>query len=127
VDVHSIDRVVGLPMAEAEAAVRAALKDQGFGVLTEMDVAAVLKERIGVERPGLKILGACNPVFANRALEIDPAASLLLPCNVVLHEVDGGTRVSAVDPRTMMDHPQFRDLTEDVAQKLEAAMAALPA
>jgi uncharacterized protein (DUF302 family) len=126
-DVRSIDRVVGLPMDQAEEAVRAALKDQGFGVLTEIDVAAVLKEKIGVERPGLKILGACNPGFANRALEIDPHSSLLLPCNVVLHEVEGGTRVSAVDPRTMMDHPQFNDLTADVAQKLEAALAALPA
>jgi uncharacterized protein (DUF302 family) len=125
-DVHGIDRVVGLPIAQAEEAVRAALKDQGFGVLTELDVAAVFREKLGVDRPGLKILGACNPQFAHRALEIDPNASLLLPCNVVLEETEAGTKVSAVDPRTMMDHPQFHDLTADVAAKLEAALAALP-
>jgi len=126
-DVHSFDRLVGLPMDQAEVAVRTALQDQGFGVLTEIDVARVLKEKIGVERRPLKILGACNPAFANRALEIDASTSLLLPCNVVLEAAEGGTKVSAVDPRTMMDHPQFHDLTAEVAERLEAALAALPA
>lgn len=114
-----------LPLEEAEAAIRSALADNGFGVLTEIDVAATLKAKLDVDRPPLKILGACNPGFANRALEIDPTVALLLPCNVVLEAVDGGTRVSAVDPRSMMDAPEFATIADEAAAKLRAAIAAL--
>src|SRR5664280_1008293 len=87
----AIETTVSTALPETEAIVRSALKAQGFGVLTEMDVAATLKEKIGVDRSPLKILGACNPDFANRALTIDPTVSLLLPCNVVLETVAEGT------------------------------------
>lgn len=113
-------------MDEAEAAVRAALADNGFGVLTEMDVAATLKAKLGVDRPALKILGACNPVIANRALELDPEVALLLPCNVVLEPAPaGGTRVRAVDPRELMSDPTFAAIADDAAERLSAALAAL--
>ena len=100
---QSIDAVVEMAAADAETAVRSALAEQGFGVLTEIDVAAVLRAKLGVERPFLKILGACNPSFAQRALQIDPSASLLLPCNVVVEDVGHGMKISAVDPLGLMD------------------------
>jgi uncharacterized protein (DUF302 family) len=121
--VLAIEREVRLPIEQAEVAVRAALAEQGFGVLTEIDVSTVLREKLGVERPPMKILGACNPHFAERALEIDPSTSLLLPCNVVLQEVGAGTHIAAVDPRALMDHPQFHDLSAEAASRLEAALA----
>lgn len=121
----AIEAVVALPMAEAETAVRAALADQGFGVLTEIDVAATLKAKLDVDRAPLKILGACNPTFAHRALQFDPSVSLVLPCNVVLEPADGGTHVAAVDPRELMNDPRFAELAEEAAGRLEAAIGAV--
>lgn len=120
---RAIETTVPLPLDEAEAVVRAALAENGFGVLTEIDVAATLKAKLDVDRPALKILGACNPGFAHQALQLDPNAALLLPCNVVLEPApDGGTRVSAVDPRALMPEPEFAELAESAAAKLTAAL-----
>jgi len=121
-----IEATVDLDMEHTEQAVRIALGENGFGVLTEIDIAATLKAKLGVERPALKILGACNPVIANQALELDPSVALLLPCNVVLEPApDGGTRVRAVDPRELMDSPEFAEIAADAAQRLAAALDAL--
>jgi uncharacterized protein (DUF302 family) len=120
--VRAIDTIVELTPEQAEAAVRDALAEQGFGVLTEIDVAATLKAKLGVERPALKILGACNPSIAHRALELDASVSLLLPCNVVIEVVDGRTRVAAVDPRELMDDPRLAELADDAAARLQAAI-----
>lgn len=117
-----IEVIVDLTPAEAETAVRAALADQGFGILTEIDVAATLREKLGVERSPLKILGACNPALAHQALELDPSVSLLLPCNVVVEATDRGTRVAAVDPHDLMDDPKFGRLADDAAERLRAAV-----
>ena len=123
---HAIQVTVPLPLDEAESAVRASLADNGFGVLTEIDVAATLKAKLGVDRPALKILGACNPTFAHQALELDPSSSLVLPCNVVLEPgPDGGTRISAVDPRELMPDPAFAELANSAAAKLTAALLAV--
>ena len=122
---RAIETTVATDLATTEAAVRAALADQGFGVLTEIDVAATLRAKLGVEREPLKILGACNPTLANQALERDPSVALLLPCNVVLEHTAGGTRVSAVDPHELMPGDDFRDLADEAAHKLRAAVAAL--
>jgi uncharacterized protein (DUF302 family) len=119
---NPITVTVQADMAETEARVREALAQNGFGVLTEIDVAAVLKAKIDVDRPALKILGACNPHLAHRALELDPSVALLLPCNVTLAAVDGGTRVDAVDPSELMDDPGFAAVAADARTKLQAAL-----
>lgn len=123
---NALETTVELPMDDAESAVRQALAAQGFGVLTEIDVANTLKAKLGIERSPLKILGACNPTFAHRALELDPSVSLLLPCNVVLEPAEGGgTRIAAVDPRELMDDPAFAELAAEAAQSLQAALDAV--
>jgi len=122
---RSFDATVALSMADAQSAITDALAEQGFGVLTEIDVAATLRAKIGVERAPLKILGACNPNFANRSLEIDPSVALLLPCNVVLETTDAGTHVAIVDPRALMDDERFTEIAEDAAGRLRAALDAV--
>jgi uncharacterized protein (DUF302 family) len=121
----AIQTTIAAPLADAELIVRSALRDQGFGVLTEMDVAAILKEKIGIDRSPLKILGACNPHFANRALTIDPTVSLLLPCNVVLETVASGTHVAIADPRELMPGVELADLADEAARQLIAVIAAI--
>lgn len=120
---RAIETLTDLSPAQAEAAVREALAAQGFGVLTEIDVAATLKAKLDVDRAPLKILGACNPALAHQALQIDPAVSLVLPCNVVIEATDSGTRVAAVDPRDLMDDPRFGDLADDAARRLRAVVS----
>ena len=121
----AIQTTIAATLADAELIVRAALRDQGFGVLTEMDVAAILKEKIGIDRSPLKILGACNPDFANRALTIDPTVSLLLPCNVVLETVANGTHVAIADPRELMPGVELADLADEAARQLIAVIGAI--
>jgi uncharacterized protein (DUF302 family) len=121
----AIETITALSPAEAEAAIRVSLAEQGFGVLTEIDVAATLKAKLGIDRPFLKILGACNPGFANQALTLDPSVALLLPCNVVVETVAAGTKVSAVDPSMLMSDPAFDDLAAQVSAKLRAAIDAI--
>jgi len=100
---HAFETTVGQPFAEAEVALRRCLLEEGFGILTEIDVSATFEAKLGVRSPPMKILGACNPSFAYRALAADPSLALLLPCNVVLEDVgDGRTRVAIVDPRALI-------------------------
>ena len=124
---EAFETTVPLSLSAASHAARQALAAEGFGVLTEIDVSATLKSKLGVDRPPLVILGACNPTLANRALELDPAVALVLPCNVVLEQSDGGTRVRAVDPRQLMDDPRFAELADQAARKLGRAVGALGA
>jgi uncharacterized protein (DUF302 family) len=119
---QALETTVALPMAEAEDAVRDALADQGFGVLTEIDVAATLKTKLDIDRPPLKILGACNPSFAHQALQMDASVSLVLPCNVVLEPAGEGTKVSVVDPRALMPGDEFATLAGEAADRLQAAL-----
>lgn len=93
---------VNAPYAEAMNRVVDALKEQGFGVLTQIDVHDTLKQKIGVDFRNYSILGACNPALAHKALSSRPDAGLMLPCNVILEEVEGGTLVRIVDPAAMM-------------------------
>ena len=113
-------------MVEAEEKTIIALKNEGFGVLTEIDVKAVLKKKIDVDRKPYKILGACNPVIANEVLNIEPDIGLLLPCNVVLRELDNGQiNVSMIDPEamfTIVNNDKVADKVSDVKSRFERIM-----
>jgi uncharacterized protein (DUF302 family) len=119
-----------LPFAEASGRVREALKEQGFGVLTEIDVQATMREKLGKEMSEYLILGACNPPLADRALAVDISIGLLLPCNLVVRADSGQTVVEALDPMTMVavtGEPSLRPIAEEAASRLQAALATLPA
>ena len=117
-----------LGIEEAEAKVRDALAAEGFGILTEIDVAATLEKKLGVQRAPYKILGACNPNLANQALEADEDIGLLLPCNVVLYAKDGGTVVEALEPRVMSqltDDETVQTVAEQARERLVRALSSL--
>ncbi|MEU1285007.1 DUF302 domain-containing protein [Kitasatospora sp. NPDC005856] len=117
------------PFAQAVETVTAALKEQGFGVLTTIDVRATLREKIGAEIEDYLILGACNPALAHRALGADRSIGLLLPCNVVVRTDGDATLVEAVDPRTMVTLAGpgggLDEVADEAAQRLNAALDAL--
>ncbi len=119
-------RDVQLSMEEAESCIRTALQDRGFGVLTEIDVQATLKKKLDVDFPPYKILGACHPASAFKALSAVPEIGLLLPCNVTVSLNDDGTvRVAAVDAEVMLgvvDRPDLALVAADVSGWLRAAI-----
>jgi uncharacterized protein (DUF302 family) len=126
----SYDRTVSLTsdFATTVAAVREALAAQGFGVLTEIDVTATLKAKLGHDMEDYLILGACNPPLAHRAIEADRAIGLLLPCNVVVRRDGDHTLVQALDPNTMVTLtglPALEPVAQEAAARLDAALASL--
>jgi uncharacterized protein (DUF302 family) len=110
-------------------ATRAALTEQGFGVLTEIDVKATLKAKLDVDVPAQVILGACRPPLAHQALQTDPAIATLLPCNVVVRETDTGCVVDAIDPIAMMSiadkRGELHDIASDASNRIRTALATL--
>ena len=118
-------------LEDVKPQVVSALKAQGFGVLTEIDVQKTMQEKIGAEYEPYLILGACNPVLANRALTADRAIGLLLPCNVVLRQVGGEVEVSILDPEMMFSvveadvQATLATLPQEAKQRLLAALASL--
>ncbi len=117
-----------LPFPDTVARVRDTLKRQGFGVLTEIDVTATLRDKLGEQIEDYLILGACNPPFAHQALEIDRSIGLLLPCNVVIRAGEAGTVVEALDPQVMVTltgRPELKPVADEVARRLSAALAEL--
>ncbi len=119
-----------VPYDDAISRVKDALKDQGFGVLTEIDVRQTLKDKLDLDVEPQIILGACNPQLAHRALEIDPRIATLLPCNVVVRTENGRTVVEALDPRIIADvpdNPALAPIAEEAGERIQAALHTLGA
>jgi uncharacterized protein (DUF302 family) len=126
---YTIDRIFpGASLDEIDARTRAALAGRGFGVLTEIDVKAVMKKKLDMDMPGYRILGACNPGMAWQAVGMEPKVGAMLPCNVILRETGEGVEVSAVDPAVSMqaiDNPALTAVAGQVRGMLAEAIAAI--
>lgn len=124
---YTIDRIVpDADLESVDARTRAALGRAGFGVLTEIDVQATMQAKLGKDMPGYRILGACNPGMAFEAIGLEPRVGAMLPCNVILREVDGGTEVSAIDPVASMsaiDNPDLHAVAGQVRDMLAGVVA----
>lgn len=122
-------RTLPLRLEEAEARVRELLQQEGFSVLTEIDVQATLKKKLNIEVRPYKILGACNPHFAHQALQAEPHIGTMLPCNVIVRQTeDHQTEVAAIDPVASMqavDNPALRSIAEQVRERLQRIVAQL--
>jgi uncharacterized protein (DUF302 family) len=125
---YAIGTTLTTPYDRAVALVKEALKGEGFGVMSEIDVQATLKEKLGVDRGRYLIIGACNPSLAHRALEAEPDLGLFLPCNVIVYEAPDGTHVNAVDPQSMLgaiQNPVLDQIADEVKRRFTRVIAAL--
>jgi uncharacterized protein (DUF302 family) len=124
---YYISRTVARAFDAVVADVTAQLKTQGFGLMTDIDVQATLKSKIGVDTPKYRILGACNPLFAHEALKIEDKIGVMLPCNVIVRETaDGRVEVASIDPVSAMErtgNPALRSAAEEVRRLLSLAVA----
>jgi uncharacterized protein (DUF302 family) len=126
---YAFGKTVSLDPAAAVQKVTEALSKEGFGVLTEIDVAGTMKKKLNLDLPPYRILGACNPHLASQAIAAEPEIGALLPCNVVVRQTaEGATRVEFMDPKavlTLVDRPEVNSLAAEVRSRLERVMAAL--
>src|SRR5690606_20397239 len=125
---YVLDVIVPRDYASTVEATRAALQEQGFGILTEIDFAATLKAKLDVDVPAHVVLGACRPALAHRALQIDPSVATVLPCNVAVRDLgDGTTRVEAFDPDAMeqLAGEALAEVAADARERLSAALRSL--
>ncbi len=126
---YAFGKPVGIPFDQAVSRITATLAEEGFGVLTEIDVQATLRKKLGVEIAPYRILGACNPQFASKAIAAEPQIGALLPCNVVVRQDgEGVTHVEFMDPQAILqlvDHPEVHAMAGEVRARLERALAAI--
>jgi uncharacterized protein (DUF302 family) len=125
---YGVGRFLDEPYEAAKARVIEALKVEGFGVLTEIDVKATMKEKLDVDVPPHTILGACNPKLAHAAIEVEPDLGVLLPCNVVVYATDEGTRVTAVNAGAMLGmvgNERLAPIAEEVQARLNRVLESL--
>jgi uncharacterized protein (DUF302 family) len=126
---YHFSKVLGVPFDEAVSRVTEALSKEGFGVLTDIDVAATLKKKLGQDFRPYRILGACNPQLAYRALTLEDKIGTMLPCNVIVQQREGGkVEVSAVDPVASMqaiDNPDLGEVAKEVRAKLKRVVDGL--
>lgn len=126
---YTIDRIIaGQDLEAVEARLRKALSEKGFGVLTEIDVAATMHKKLGRDMAPYRILGACNPALAWDAIGHEPKVGAMLPCNVILRAVEGGVEVSAIDPVASMqaiDNPALTEVAARVRGLLGEVVGAL--
>ena len=119
---------LGVPYAEAVTRTKEALAEQGFGILSEIDVQATLRDKRGVEMEPYVILGACNPDPAHQALEVERGVGVLLPCNVVVSSTGEGSMVQVLNPQVMASVtglPSLQPMADEATRRLEAALSAL--
>jgi uncharacterized protein (DUF302 family) len=126
---YGFGKTVALAFDEAVEKTTQEIRKEGFGILSDIDVAATLKNKLGKEMPPYRILGACNPPFAHRALEAEPSIGLLLPCNVVVRQDAGGkVYVEFMDPFAVLelvDNPEVAQVAAEIKARLSRAMAAI--
>jgi len=126
---YYFSKTIAVPFDQAIERVTAALRDEGFGILTEIDVQETLKKKLDVEFRPYRILGACNPPLAHAALEREPMVGTMLPCNVVVQQAEsGGTEIAAVDPLASMsaiDNPALAEIATRVRDKLRSVVERL--
>lgn len=125
---YYIARTVDLPFDLVVESVKAELAEQGFGILTDIDIASTMKEKLGESFRPYRILGACNPPFAHRALEAEDKIGTMLPCNVVVQQKDDLVEIAAVDPLASMqavENPELAEIASSVRNRLVAAVAAI--
>lgn len=123
---YSFGGKTNLSFEQAISRVKETLKEQGFGVLTEIDAKKVLKEKLDIDRKPYTILGACNPNFAHKALDLEPQIGALLPCNVFVYEdEEGGIVVSAMNPEAalgLVDHSEVECIAKEVRESISKAL-----
>lgn len=122
---YAFGKTVGTDVSQTIERVTQALAKEGFGILSDIDVAGTLKKKLGLDMPAYRILGACNPQFAHRALEAEPEIGTLLPCNVVVRKVDAGTRVDVMDPLAVMQlvgKPEVAKIASEVRGRLQRVL-----
>ena len=124
---YTIDRLIeNADFEDIDARARAALANHGFGVLTEIDVKATMKKKIDVDMDPYRILGACNPQMAHQAIGMEPNIGAMLPCNVILRQLDNGVQVSAIDPIASMqavDNAELKSVAGQVREMLAEVVA----
>ncbi len=125
---YGLTKQLDVPFDDALEQVKDALKTEGFGVLTEIDVQDTLKQKLQIDFRKYQIIGACNPPLAHKALQAELEVGLLLPCNVIVYEEDGGTTVTAFDPAAVMGlakNPALEDVAREAKERLKRALESL--